>query len=377
MPVDFLFPPAVGANQSVSLGADADFAAAYLGCIVKLAGFSLTLDADGTTDGFFVVCGPGTLVQGEDDYPLSANQAMFATYAAGAFFLVEQADVDLTAINAAIEAAKARVNHTGTQAIATITNLQGQLDSRSPLGHTHSMGDVEDLASALEEKAPFEHEHAMADVTGLAAAFTEAKARPNHTGFQAMSTVSGLAAAIAGRVALPIIGEAEPVDGIAGVAQVIAFSLELESSVVETAAPLGVTVYNNEGGEPVTLSVDLTVGMNLAAVNSAVIAALLASEQIAVFADVELLGGSGVIKLIRNVAAEDTDYFSVAITTAHPDVTFYRDSEYEVAGVAGSEGTAAETPGQCYIFGTRVWQTLTANPATWVELARANTVIGA
>ncbi len=130
MPADFLFPPDVGVNQTITLTGDSDFSANMLGSIVKLAGHTLSLESDGVVDGFFVVAGPGTLVLGEDEYPLTSSQTMFITYTAPLFLLVERPDVDLTAIpDAAI-------------AIAKVSGLQTALDGKSATGHDHVFAEI-------------------------------------------------------------------------------------------------------------------------------------------------------------------------------------------------------------------------------------------
>jgi len=64
---------------------------------------------------------------------------------------------------------KNRANHTGSQAISTVTGLQTALDGKSNTGHTHSEADVTGLTADLAGKAATVHTHAQADVTGLTA----------------------------------------------------------------------------------------------------------------------------------------------------------------------------------------------------------------
>jgi hypothetical protein len=51
-----------------------------------------------------------------------------------------------------------------------VTGLQGALDAKAPLSHSHPFADVTGLQAALDAKAPTAHAHAFADVTGLQAA---------------------------------------------------------------------------------------------------------------------------------------------------------------------------------------------------------------
>jgi len=47
---------------------------------------------------------------------------------------------------------KDRANHTGTQAIGTVTGLQAALDGKAAIGHGHVIGDVTGLQNALDNK---------------------------------------------------------------------------------------------------------------------------------------------------------------------------------------------------------------------------------
>jgi hypothetical protein len=66
----------------------------------------------------------------------------------------------------------ARANHTGTQAISTIVNLQTTLEGKAPTSHTHSSADVTGLQTALDGKAALSHTHSAAEITGLGALAT-------------------------------------------------------------------------------------------------------------------------------------------------------------------------------------------------------------
>jgi hypothetical protein len=61
----------------------------------------------------------------------------------------------------------ARANHTGTQAISTVTGLQTALDSKASTAHSHIIADVTGLQTALDAKANTTHTHVIGDVTGL------------------------------------------------------------------------------------------------------------------------------------------------------------------------------------------------------------------
>jgi len=71
--------------------------------------------------------------------------------------------------NSSDAALLARGNHTGTQAISTIANLQASLDGKASTSHTHSIADVTGLQTALDGKAASSHTHSISligDATG-------------------------------------------------------------------------------------------------------------------------------------------------------------------------------------------------------------------
>lgn len=59
----------------------------------------------------------------------------------------------------------ARVNHTGAQAISTVTGLQTALDGKSATGHGHAISDVTGLQTALDGKAASSHTHTASDIS--------------------------------------------------------------------------------------------------------------------------------------------------------------------------------------------------------------------
>lgn len=65
----------------------------------------------------------------------------------------------------------ARANHTGQQAITTVTGLQSALDGKSAVGHGHPIANITGLEAALDGKAPTSHGHAMSAITNLIATF--------------------------------------------------------------------------------------------------------------------------------------------------------------------------------------------------------------
>lgn len=46
----------------------------------------------------------------------------------------------------------ARANHTGTQAISTVTGLQTALDGKAASAHTHTASDVSDFSEAVDDR---------------------------------------------------------------------------------------------------------------------------------------------------------------------------------------------------------------------------------
>lgn len=60
---------------------------------------------------------------------------------------------------------KNRANHTGSQAISTVTGLQTAIDGKAASSHTHAESDVTGLTAALAAKADDSHTHVVADIT--------------------------------------------------------------------------------------------------------------------------------------------------------------------------------------------------------------------
>ncbi len=133
---------------------------------------------------------------------------------------VASADINALAVVAngaetAAAAAVARANHTGTQAISTVTSLQATLDAKeTPAG-------------------------AQAKVD---AASTADRSRVNHTGEQAQSTVTGLAADLAARATMSAAVGYQTWNGNAwstrptGFGHVEAYSDGTRGSISDTAA---------------------------------------------------------------------------------------------------------------------------------------------
>jgi hypothetical protein len=74
-----------------------------------------------------------------------------------------------------------RINHTGEQAVGTITGLQAALDAKAASSHTHDdrYYTESEIDVALDGKSDSGHSHALIDVTGLQAAL-DAKSGTGH-----------------------------------------------------------------------------------------------------------------------------------------------------------------------------------------------------
>ncbi len=72
-----------------------------------------------------------------------------------------------------------RANHTGVQAISTVTGLQTALDGKAASSHTHIISNVTGLQTALDGKAATSHTHIIGNVTGLQTAL-DGKASTAH-----------------------------------------------------------------------------------------------------------------------------------------------------------------------------------------------------
>lgn len=126
----------------------------------------------------------------------SANASDFATAEQGglADSAVQPGDlVDFetsTQLNARDNANRNRANHTGTQAISTISGLQAALDSKQDAG---DYATSDDLSTGLSGKANVNHNHTLEDVAGLEAALEAKQAAGDYV------TSSALSAGLAGK----------------------------------------------------------------------------------------------------------------------------------------------------------------------------------
>ncbi len=123
-----------------------------------------------------------------------------------------------------------RANHTGTQAISTVSGLQDALDGKAAVSHTHSISEVSSLSAALDDlmeatlppggttgqvlakNSGTHYDVDWVDASGGGGGGGNADtlqgedgdhylSRANHTGAQAISTVSGLQTALDGKAA--------------------------------------------------------------------------------------------------------------------------------------------------------------------------------
>jgi hypothetical protein len=105
---------------------------------------------------------------------------------------------------------KARANHTGTQAISTVTGLQDELDGKASTGHGHVISDVTGLQAAIDDKSDSGHGHTIPNITGLQAAI-DGKSATDHG--HAIADVTGLQSAIDGKTAT---GHAHDISDVTG-----------------------------------------------------------------------------------------------------------------------------------------------------------------
>lgn len=100
-----------------------------------------------------------------------AGTAVATTGANGLMSNTDKTKLEGIAANATANSSDAtllaRANHTGTQAISTVTGLQTALDSKAGTTHSHIIADVTGLQTALDAKANTAHTHVIGDVTGL------------------------------------------------------------------------------------------------------------------------------------------------------------------------------------------------------------------
>lgn len=386
MPVDFIFPPSVGANQSVSLDADANFAAAYLGCIVKLGNHELSLVADGSTDGFFVVCGPGTLVQGEDEYPLTASQAMFATYAGESFFLVEQADVDLGAITAHIS--RTDNPHAVTKAQVGLANVANTAPADLPVSTAQAAADtaardaaVATAAADATAKANAAQAAAIATASADATAKADAaKSRAVHTGTQPISSVDGLAELLAAKVPLPMLrstAQGPPTPPVAAVAY-----LAIQAVTTGKTLTIGGRIYTGLVPDNGAASALFSDAASLVACINGLRAGVAADANVTA----EVITGAypGMIKLTHKVPGADGNDLEIS-RGAGTTVMFLLGGSIESLGnttpitmEGGSDGVVPEKPGQvCYTGDAAPYRVDIGLPdGTWMQVPDATKVMG-
>lgn len=107
--------------------------------------------------------GSGTMVDAttlsRDSVQASSNGGMPVNFSAGT------KDVFVTVSAADFVAMLNRSNHTGSQAISTVTGLQTALDGKAASSHTHVIADTTGLQTALDGKASTSHAHAGEDIT--------------------------------------------------------------------------------------------------------------------------------------------------------------------------------------------------------------------
>lgn len=156
---------------------------------------------------------PAEVGLGNVDNTADASKPVSTAQAAADAAVASAAAADATSkANAAQAHAIQRANHTGTQAISTVSGLQAALDAKQPAGsyadasHGHDIGAVNGLQAALDAKAT------PADVTAAVAAVVDAAPA-------ALDTLNELAAALgddanfASTVTTALAGKAAAVHG--------------------------------------------------------------------------------------------------------------------------------------------------------------------
>lgn len=112
---------------------------------------------------------------------------------------------------------KARANHTGSQAISTVTGLQTAIDGKAAVSHTHAQSDVTGLSTALSGKSDTGHTHTASQVTDFATAVDARIQNVVAAAPAALDTLDELAAALgddanfAGTVTTALAGK-QPID---------------------------------------------------------------------------------------------------------------------------------------------------------------------
>jgi hypothetical protein len=101
--------------------------------------------------GEYVAPDPGDdlsgLAQRVDDLEVAVDAIDSATLLARANHTGSQAISTVTGLQGALDASLARANHTGSQAISTVTGLQGALDAKIPQGDVAALDLIADQAT--------------------------------------------------------------------------------------------------------------------------------------------------------------------------------------------------------------------------------------
>jgi hypothetical protein len=190
--------------------------------------------------------------------PVSTLQA-----AADAVVLASAATDATTKADAAQAAAVQRANHTGTQAISTVTGLQTALDGKASSSHTHAQSDVTNLTSDLAAKAPLESPTFTGTVSGVTKSHvglgnvdnTADASKPVSTAQAAADTAvaSAAASALSAHEA-----DTTSVHGITDTTALVTTTTapELIRDTIATALVAGtnVTITPNDGADTITIA---------------------------------------------------------------------------------------------------------------------------
>lgn len=144
----------ISAITNLQTTLDSKAAASHSHTVANVTGLQTAIDSKANTTHTHAIADVTGLQTALDS---KASSSVVTTTVNGLMLFTDKVKMDSIASNATANSADAfllsRGNHTGSQAISTVTGLQTALDSKAASAHTHVISDVTGLQTALDGKA--------------------------------------------------------------------------------------------------------------------------------------------------------------------------------------------------------------------------------